>query len=66
MRATISAGVPTGAKKPPHRLKLNPGMPSSATVGVSAALPARSVVVTASRRTLPPFTCGVTPGRPRK
>src|SRR5260221_11755907 len=58
MRATISFGVPLGAIRPNQELTSKPGRPASSTVGTSGMEGERSLVVTASARSLPDFTCG--------
>src|SRR6478752_4976302 len=55
--ATTSGGVLAGTKKPNQENTSKPGTPDSAMVGISGTAATRSLVVTASPRKLPPFTC---------
>ena len=52
-RATISAGVPAGTEMPNGMVHSVPGSPASPTVGTSGSSSTRSLVATASPRTLP-------------
>src|SRR6478752_5300356 len=56
--AMTLGGVLAGTKKPNHDDTSKPGTPASAIVGRSGTTEMRSLVVTASARTLPAFTCG--------
>src|ERR1700676_4427401 len=56
--AMTSFDVFAGTKKPNHENTSKPGTPDSAMVGISGTTATRSLVVTASPRRLPPFTCG--------
>ncbi|CFW13724.1 Uncharacterised protein [Bordetella pertussis] len=55
---TTSGGVPAGAIRPNHDDTSKFSKPDSFMVGRSGALAERSVVVTASARSLPACTCG--------
>src|SRR5205823_13486107 len=55
--ATTSCGVLAGTKKPNHDITSKPGTPDSAMVGMSGTTATRSLVVTATPRTEPAFTC---------
>src|SRR5438876_8996409 len=54
----ISAGVPAGAKMPAHESMSNPVTPASSSVGNSGTSVERLILVTASARSEPAFTCG--------
>src|SRR6266516_4891083 len=60
--AMTSCGVLAGTKKPNHENTSKPGKPDSAMVGRSGTTATRSLVVTASPRKLPAFTCSSTVG----
>ena len=55
-----AAGVFAGAFNPYHCEVSNPGYPCSATVGTSGSTVDRLPLATASARTAPDFTCGMT------
>lgn len=55
--ATMSAGVPGGARIPCHDPVSNPGTPDSATVGTSGREDIRVAPETARSLRLPLFTC---------
>src|SRR6266568_4537484 len=54
----ISAGVPAGAKMPAQESLSNPVTPASSSVGNSGTSVERLILVTASARSEPAFTCG--------
>src|SRR3954468_15968390 len=58
----IAGGVFALVKKPLHSLVLTSGKPDSAMLGTSGNSAERSAPVTASARTLPPFTIGTAGG----
>src|SRR5258706_1094028 len=57
-RATISFGIPAGARTPYQLMTSYPGSPDSAIVGRLGAANERLALVTASAFNLPVFTCG--------
>ena len=62
--ATISRGVPGGARMPCHEPVSKPGRPCSATVGTSGIALTRLALDTARMRSLPLFTCGYVASMP--
>ena len=61
--ATIAAGVVAGTITPVQLVIVSCGNPSSAVVGTSGSSGWRSLLVTASARSLPLFTCGSDSGK---